>query len=382
MRRRLAGVLTALAVSAGLLAATAPTASATSAPPPLPDAASYGITVTGYTQVDPSRPASEPRLLDVTMRTAAIYRDGAEHDVRVRIRIPGGYQTNPQQPYKTLYLLHGGAGDYDDWTNDGRFEEQIKDRFNGIVVMPDAGMAGYYTDWAGNADGGFRPLWETFHIGQLLPWIDANFNTTASRSGRMIAGPSMGGFGALKYAGQHPDLFSAAASFSGGTDIKYRDAQGHSAQDTFSGHMYQAGASFLDNWGDGTTRVNLYQPGQLFPDPDQDKQREYRIRTVFGASPDTPGDPRWATVNPYDMAARYAQYGGKLALYTGGMPDDWWDRGEEEIYAYNTWFHARLQALDVPHGWCAGQGKHEWTHWQKDLVDFLNFTNGNPTCHY
>ena len=89
--------------------------------------------------------------------------------------------------------------------------------FDGIVVMPAGGRAGWYSDWPGRTDGNFAPLWETFHVHQLVPWVDANFNTSGTRSGRAVAGLSMGGYGALRYAGRHPHLFSAVGAFSAGT---------------------------------------------------------------------------------------------------------------------------------------------------------------------
>jgi S-formylglutathione hydrolase FrmB len=84
-------------------------------------------------------------------------------------------------------------------------------------VVPDAGIVGNYTNWYN--DGAFgQPEWESYHIDQRLPWIDANYRTIASRSGRAVAGLSMGGGGAMKYAAVYPDRFDAAASFSGAVD--------------------------------------------------------------------------------------------------------------------------------------------------------------------
>ena len=54
-------------------------------------------------------------------------------------------------------------------------------------------------------------MWETFHIDQIVPWVDANLRTIRSRAGRAIAGLSQGGFGALSYAARHPDLFTSVA---------------------------------------------------------------------------------------------------------------------------------------------------------------------------
>ena len=71
-----------------------------------------------------------------------------------------------------------------------------------------------------------QPRWETYHVGELVPWIDATYRTIAARRGRAIAGLSMGGYGALSYAARHPGTFAAAASFSGALEIGSADAWG------------------------------------------------------------------------------------------------------------------------------------------------------------
>ncbi len=48
---------------------------------------------------------------------------------------------------------------------------------------------------------------------ELIPLIDRTYRTRADREGRVIAGFSMGGGGAVRLALKHPDLFSAAASW-------------------------------------------------------------------------------------------------------------------------------------------------------------------------
>src|SRR5206468_9699510 len=90
-----------------------------------------------------------------------------------------------------------------------------------IVVMPQAAGqgqgGGWASDWRNEGRGG-PPKWETFTIGELVPWVDATYRTSARRAGRAIAGLSMGGFSAMSYAVRHPDLFAAASSYSGATD--------------------------------------------------------------------------------------------------------------------------------------------------------------------
>src|SRR5439155_12725137 len=89
--------------------------------------------------------------------------------------------------------------------------------FPGIFVAPDGGAGGYYSDWY-NTGGGGPPMYETYHVDQLVPLIDQHFRTVGTRDGRALIGESMGGFGVLTYAARHPDLFGAAASLSGFVD--------------------------------------------------------------------------------------------------------------------------------------------------------------------
>ena len=52
--------------------------------------------------------------------------------------------------------------------------------------MPDGGKVGWYTNW--KSPGSTAQSWSDFHVGQLIPWIDANLRTIAQKNGRAIAG--------------------------------------------------------------------------------------------------------------------------------------------------------------------------------------------------
>jgi S-formylglutathione hydrolase FrmB len=123
-----------------------------------------------------------------------------------------------------LYLFHGTSGRASDWVTTGE-AEQATAGLPLIVVMPDAGFdgngGGWFTNWVDTKTKLGPSQWETFHVGQLIPWIDANLRTVASRAGRAVAGLSQGGFGSTTYAARHPDMFSSVASFSGAPDIDY-----------------------------------------------------------------------------------------------------------------------------------------------------------------
>src|SRR4051812_3553471 len=153
----------------------------------------------------------DPRLQELTFSTPAL-----ASETHVRVLLPAGYKASAHRRYPVLYLLHGALDDYKSWTDKGAAEAITKSAPL-IVVMPDAGQEGNYTNWYN--DGAFgQPMWETWHIRQLLPWVDAHYRTIGKRSGRATAGLSMGGGGAMSYAARHPDMFVSASSFSGAVD--------------------------------------------------------------------------------------------------------------------------------------------------------------------
>ncbi|MDB5075876.1 MAG: hypothetical protein JWO42_2055 [Chloroflexi bacterium] len=155
---------------------------------------------------------SAPRSITLNHLTTALRRLTLESQAlgsvtHVDVLLPTGYSTSTQR-FPVLYLLHGSGGSHSDWlrnTDIARFARGLPL----IVVMPD-GDDGWYADPLT-----VGPRWETYHINELIPYIDRNYRTIATRHGRAIAGLSMGGFGAFSYAARHPDLFVAAASFSG-----------------------------------------------------------------------------------------------------------------------------------------------------------------------
>jgi hypothetical protein len=149
--------------------------------------------------------SSNGREIDLQVNTTAVQ---GQHEVIVLL--PEGYSANTTTRYPILYLLHGALAGPSRWVNPPGAAPQITDPYPVITVIPDGGVKGWYTDWVNGWQ--LSPQnWLDFHLGQLVPWIDANLRTIANRSGRAIAGLSMGGFGSLHYAETRPDMFSYAA---------------------------------------------------------------------------------------------------------------------------------------------------------------------------
>lgn len=85
---------------------------------------------------------------------------------RVNVLLPDDYRTSGRT-YPVLYLFHGGGTDQDFRTFDFL---GIRDLTAGkpiIIVMPDGGHAGWYSNPVSSFVGPRN--WETFHIAQLLP---------------------------------------------------------------------------------------------------------------------------------------------------------------------------------------------------------------------
>ncbi len=191
-------------LTAGL---AAPAAQAETAPPHLTDG--FGLTVVSQ----PAWVDEGDRTFTFTVRSTAVPAYGVlpgqvsgEHVVMVTL--PPDY--DPATRYPVNYNLHG-AGDYPNSVRNKEIVERATADVPLITVQPNGSGRGWYTNWTSGGQD-----WETFHLDQLIPFVDANLSTIPTRDGRSISGHSMGGFGAFHYA---PELFGYVGSFSGDLDL-------------------------------------------------------------------------------------------------------------------------------------------------------------------
>ncbi len=122
----------------------------------------------------------------------------------------GGAQT-PSRRYPVLYFLHG-LGDNEQtlfnsggWTllDDLRSQHKITDF---LIVAPE-GWSSFYIN---SADGTVR--YNDFFLREFIPHIERKYRIRPGRDGRAVSGISMGGYGALRLAFAHPELFSAVSA--------------------------------------------------------------------------------------------------------------------------------------------------------------------------
>lgn len=146
---------------------------------------------------------------------------------RVTVYTPAGYETSKEK-YPVLYLLHGMGGDEEAWINLGR-SSQILDNLIAqgkakpmIVVMTNGNVAqeaapgesslGYVKpsmQMDHTMDGKFE---ETFP--DVIKFVESNYRVKADKSGRAIAGLSMGGYHSLHISRFYPNTFDYVGLFS------------------------------------------------------------------------------------------------------------------------------------------------------------------------
>lgn len=276
--------------------------------------------------------ALSDRLVELEVASDALV--GSEG---MRILIPNGYEPATANRYPVLYLLHGGLGGFRDWTDIGGIEA-LTAATPLIIVMPSGGTGGWYRDWHNFGFGG-RPRWETFHTNELVGWVDDQLATRAERGARAIAGQSMGGFGALGYAARHPELFCAAASFSGAVNTRF---------------------PLVRSLICVSSLAHRRPPFAINPLP-------------------FVGDADWAAHNPFDLADRLR--GLHVTITTGnGRPTRWRRAGdtrpkdlqEHQVRAMSLSLHHRLDELGIAHTYRDyGDTGHTFENWRRAFADEL-----------
>jgi putative tributyrin esterase len=255
----------------------------------------------------PPPPAPDlPSLATRTFNSASLGKDRA-----YTVLLPVGYDPGGPRRYPVLYLLHGKSGDHTDWSKRAPLREAVG-QAPLIVVMPD-GDDGWYVDWA---DGAHR--YEAQIVRDLVPHVDGAYRTLAAREGRAVAGLSMGGYGAVKIALAHPELFVSAASVSGALRFP------------------------REGWDDGP---KVFGTG---PPSDRLRVQNDVLELAFALQRTRPG---WS--GP--------------ALYLDCGTDDL-------LYDSNARVRSFLREIGVPYAYHEEPGGHSWEYWSARLPDLLRFS--------
>jgi diacylglycerol O-acyltransferase / trehalose O-mycolyltransferase len=276
------------------------------------------------------------RLLTLMLRSTAM------GDVQpVDVLLPPRYDPSGHTRYHVLYLLHGAGGNYRSWI-EGKLTPLLGD-LPVITVMPDGsehGLDGDYTDWTAMPAGDARraPAWETYHVRELMPFIDTHFPAIPGPAGHAVAGISMGGGGATKYAAEYPGLFGYAATFSGEAHPLLPLALAVQTKNCRWGDPAKDQVIWRDN--DSTVLASNLRDVRVFIRSGNGQPGPYD-------APTAPADPLAALIRRGQLAVEYGAHLENEALLSG------------------------LRAVHASVNVRFFKGSHSLPYWQRDMTEFV-----------
>jgi S-formylglutathione hydrolase FrmB len=135
--------------------------------------------------------------------------------VRYCVFLPASYSSASAkaQRYPVLYLLHGLGGNEQAMAVDGEWttlQDLRRDHKVGdfLVVAPD----GWDTFYINSRDG--KTPYGDFFLREFMPFIERTYRIRTGREAHGITGFSMGGYGALRTAFAHPEMFGSVSAHS------------------------------------------------------------------------------------------------------------------------------------------------------------------------
>jgi S-formylglutathione hydrolase FrmB len=258
-----------------------------------------------------------------TVDTIDVQSNAMNKTLKAAVVLPDSYRKS-KEAFPVLYLLHGGQGSFRDWLTlppDKLLLHKLADQYDVVIVTPEGGATSYYFDSPLQKESQF----ETFISKEVIAKVESLYHVMREKKGRIIAGLSMGGHGAMFIAARHPELFAAAGSMSGVMNIN----------------------------------TKTWKVPEAFA-----RLRAENFAKLLGAPKDT--------LNPYldytiiGMTDKLKANDVKL-IFDIGVDDFLIDTNRE--------LHRRLVENGTPHDYIERPGKHEWAYWQNALPFQLLFFN-------
>lgn len=177
--------------------------------------AAFALVLAGSMSAAVSAQSAAPKQLPSNVREERLASRLMDRDMPYRVVLPAVYDPDggKKKLYPVIYLLHGLGGSYANWTDKTGLADYVRD--HGIIVVTPEGGNGWYTDSVSTPTDRF----ESYIISELIPEVEKRFAVDPDRRGRIIAGLSMGGYGAMKFGLKYPEKFSLVGSFSGALNV-------------------------------------------------------------------------------------------------------------------------------------------------------------------
>lgn len=250
---------------------------------------------------------------------------------RTLIGLGGGGAQAPDDPAgpPLLYLLHGLSDDESIWLRRTSIDRYAAEK--GLaVVMPRAGRSFYQDEAHGSA------YW-TFLSEELPEVVHRFLRVSTRREDTFVAGLSMGGYGAMRWALSHPDRFAAAASLSGALDLAAR--AGDLSGGALSGGGLDADSPFLDFAPDVRDRVF---DGHFTPGGDND------LLALLGRSDASVLPALWVSCGRQDELLSHSEHFVAAARAAGADPHVEYPDGVHEWGLWDTQVRRVLDWLPLP----------------------------------
>jgi hypothetical protein len=117
----------------------------------------------------------------------------------IGVYLPPGYSASRAQPYKVVYLCHGGADDETDFMTLAACPNILDNLLARGEIEPTVLVT---WPWGGSRDDATAEFTETYLLGKVIPYVEANFNVSKEPSGKAFGGFSYGGRKALELWGE------------------------------------------------------------------------------------------------------------------------------------------------------------------------------------
>jgi S-formylglutathione hydrolase FrmB len=261
--------------------------------------------------------------------------------VPYRVVLPADYRTSNRR-YPVLYLLAGGGHDQNAWLTydpaDPKLLQKLANR--GVIIVSVFTGITFHTNWRDGTGN-----YESMFVDQVIPAVDRTYRTVARRSGRAIAGFSMGGYGALALAAHHPDLFAAIGSFSGVADTTQVAEEVNWYVGPASLGTWQAPVGPTP-WGDPVTNELWWRDANPV-----DLVHSFGGTSIWLSTGDgTPTEENLATDGPFVVLGAQA---------------------EAAIHQTNETLHSALEGAGIPHDYRVHPGTHSTVAAAQDLRDWF-----------
>jgi S-formylglutathione hydrolase FrmB len=273
-----------------------------------------------------SLPLHAQSRIDCNALNSRILRHEVHYCVYLPASYDGGAARHPAQSYPVLYFLHG-LGDNErtlfnsgGWTllDDLRRQHKMGEF---LIVAPEGGRTFYIN----SADGSVR--YSDFFLQEFIPLIETEYRISKGRGNRAISGISMGGYGALRFAFSHPELFSAVSA--------------------------QSAALITESPQELDTAARSGAPlGKL-------------LATVFGSPIEV---AHWQENSPFVLANRNQAALRRMAIYFNCGQDD--NYGFEKGAAA---LHEQLQKEKVEHEYHPYPGDHSLSYFLDHFTEVMEF---------